>query len=128
MPTNSQNCHMRNFLIYISIYAVTLWFSISYIKGAAEIGTVETLISVTPIIPILLATRSLLKSISNMDEMQKRVNQEAMTTSAIIVGVLSFAYSFLENVGFPEIKILWVLPALIFVWSVAKIQIYKRLS
>lgn len=119
---------MRNFLIFISIYAVTLWFSISYIKGAAEIGTTETVISISPIIPILFATRSLLKSISNMDEMQKRVNQEAMTTSAIIVGVLSFAYSFLENAGFPEIKILWVLPALIFVWSVAKIQIYKRLS
>jgi phosphate/sulfate permease len=62
-----------------------------------------------------------------VDEFQRRIQSEAITISAGVVGFGSFAYGFLEEwAGFPHLPLIWVLPALIGVWGAAACVIRLR--
>ena len=119
--------HRNRFLIAMVAYCLTLMASVSYLSGM-EIGTLERFIAITPMVPIVFATISLIKAVHDMDELHRRVNQEATATAAIVVGLLTFTYGFLEGVGFPKLEVIWVMPALIFIWGIAKTIIYRRYS
>lgn len=123
LPTH----HRNRFLAAMVAYIITLFASVSYLSGM-EIGTLERFIAITPMVPIVFATISLLRAVRDMDELQRRVNQEATATSAIIVGLISFTYGFLEGVGFPKLEVIWIMPALILFWAIAKQIIYRRYS
>lgn len=124
MSKNLKKYYRHRVRISIAAYVVTILGSVTYLKNM-EIGTIERFIAVTPIIPILFATIYLIRSVREMDELQKRIYQEATVASAIIVALLTFTYGFLEGVGFPRLEAMWILPSLLIFQGLAKIAITK---
>jgi len=41
-----------------------------------------------------------------------------VTFSAIVTGLITFSYGFLENVGFPRFPTLFVFPLMILLWGI----------
>ncbi|MES1158498.1 MAG: hypothetical protein ABUL42_01250 [Terricaulis silvestris] len=77
----------------------------------------------------LLMLRALTRLFSSLDEMQRRMQYEALLITAGVVGFGSFAYSFLELVGVvPALphELFFILPIMILVWRVAFMFVARR--
>jgi hypothetical protein len=84
-------------------------------------------LAVAPLFPALLMLRAYLIFLNQIDEFQRRIQTDAMLCSAAVVGFGSFAYGFLESwAGFPDLPLVWILPALIAVWSFAAAVLRMR--
>lgn len=84
-------------------------------------------VALAPLLPAMLMLRAYMVFAAAVDEFQRRVQSEAITIAAGVVGFGSFAYGFLEEwAGFPHLPLIWVLPALIGVWGIAQIFVRRR--
>ena len=75
--------------------------------------------------------RAYLTVLGKMDELQRRIQSEAILIAAGVVGFGSFAYGFLEGAKvLPSIPgaLLWILPAMIAVWGLALPYVSRRYS
>ena len=124
MSKELQKHYMRRFMVSMFAYVATILSSVYYLKDI-DIGVLERFIAVTPMIPIVFATISLVKAVREMDELEQRIQKEATVTAAIIVGLLTFTYGFLEGVGFPRLEVIWILPSLLACQGLAKIAITR---
>jgi hypothetical protein len=52
-----------------------------------------------------------------MDELQRRIQLEALALASDGTALLTFSYGFLENVGFPHLSLFWVLPLMCALWG-----------
>ena len=117
--------YKKRFLVSMWAYAVTILGSAYYLRHTEE-GAFDLLISISPMIPIVFGTISMVRAVREMDELERAIEQEAMAVSALAVGLLSFSYGFLENVGFPKLDVIYILPAMLLGWGFAKIAIKRR--
>lgn len=93
-------------------------------QGALALG-----VAMIPVVPTLLALWAFLRQFWRMDELQRRISAEAMVVSALIVGLSTFAFGWVQGVmrlPNPPMSLIWVLPALIGVWGVARCFIVRR--
>jgi len=73
--------------------------------------------------------RALLRMLSSLDEMQRRMQHEALLITAAVVGFGSFAYSMFEVTGVvPTMPhaLFFVLPVMILIWRVAFLFVVRR--
>ncbi|MES1199614.1 MAG: hypothetical protein ABUS48_06510 [Pseudomonadota bacterium] len=80
---------------------------------------------------LLAMVRALLRAHSNLDEMQRRIQHEALVIAVGVVAFGSFGYTCLEVMGLvPALphELFLVLPSLILVWRVAYIFVERRYS
>jgi len=64
--------------------------------------------------------------VSRMDELGQRIQLEALAFGFGAAGMLTFAYGFLENAGFPQLSYIWVFPLMIALWSIGGAIAYYR--
>jgi hypothetical protein len=84
-------------------------------------------LALLPIAPALMMLRAYMVYVNALDEFQRRMQSEAMLIATAVVAFGTFAYGFLEDwAGFPHVSLLWVFPALSFVFGVARIVIRRR--
>lgn len=70
-----------------------------------------------PVVPIGLALWALLRFVARMDELQRRIQFEALVVAAGGTVVLTFAYGTLQNVGLPPLNLMFITPLLVVLWS-----------
>lgn len=74
-----------------------------------------------PIVPILFGLRTLSSSLNQMDELQRRIQLNAIAFAAGTTGMITVTYGFLENAGFPHLLLfswIWIFPMLIAIWGI----------
>jgi hypothetical protein len=74
-------------------------------------------ISLLPVLPVLFLIASITRYLSGIDELQQRIQLQAIGFAAGATGLLTFAYGFLELVGFPRFSTLLVFPMLVMLWG-----------
>ncbi|MDC0598666.1 hypothetical protein OAP18_02345 [Gammaproteobacteria bacterium] len=101
----------------MTLYSITLFFSIAFL--ASNPGSPWRIwISILPIIPAILSTFVVIRALKMLDELQQRVQLTSYAVSFAIVGLTTFTYGFLENVGFPHIPYVWIFPFMISIWGI----------
>jgi hypothetical protein len=60
-----------------------------------------------PVLPLLYTATAIIRVVSDMDEMWRKVVTEAMAFSAIAAGFTCFSYLFLRDMGAPEFHAEW---------------------
>lgn len=100
-------------------YMVVLIGAVTLLESR-EFGVVPTaLLALAPVVPALFALREVFIFVRRMDEFQRRIVTEAFIGAALIIGLASFAYGFLEGaLELPVIPMIWVLPAIIGLYGV----------
>ena len=93
-------------------YIGVLMLSIS-LRDQVTNPVISALVNIAPILPTLLVLWAILRQYGRFDELQQRVQSEALSLSAVLTALGTFTYGFLENAGFPPLNIIWVLPILI---------------
>lgn len=109
--------HIVRFIISMVAYALTVVsFSLGITRLESEVW--RTLMALTPIVPIGFALYFQIRAFQSVDELQQRISGQAMMISALAVGLGTFAYGFLEQIGFPRFSTFLFFPMLIAGWGV----------
>lgn len=112
--------YMREMMLAAAIYTIIIFAGVYTIEHLHPPRWLIIVAALAPLAPALLMLRAYLTFMDAADELQRRIQSEAMLISLATVGFSSFAWGFLEEwAGFPHIPLIWVLPAIIAVWGVA---------
>lgn len=118
--------YLRDFGLAMALYTITVLGLIPFGNDPAHPAYVRILIALSPMVPALLALRAVLVFHRASDELYQKINGEAVIIAFLVTGLLTFAYGFLENVGFPRLPIILILPISIAVWGLATPFVIRR--
>ena len=108
--------YTRELGLAMAAYVIVVLISIRVVGGLDQ--PIKTLVAVTPLIPAALALSAYLRFLARMDELGRRIQLEALAFGFGAAGMLTFAYGFLENAGFPQLSYIWVFPTMIALWGI----------
>jgi len=108
--------YTRELGLAMAAYVIVVLVSIRLVGGLDQ--PIKTLVALTPLIPATLALFAYLRFLSRMDELGRRIQLEALAFGFGAAGMLTFAYGFLENAGFPQLSYIWVFPTMIALWGI----------
>jgi hypothetical protein len=60
-----------------------------------------------PLLPLVYLAATIIRSVSELDEMWRKIVTEAMAFAAIATGFTCFTYLFLRDMGAPEFRAEW---------------------
>ena len=111
-------------------YSLTLSLSIWWIKRGIESVPLRALVAVLPALPIVLLMRAALRYLREIDELQRRLETEAIGIASLLVSVLYFAGGLLQLAKVIDINagvaMIWVFPLLCLIYGIAKMILTKR--
>jgi len=108
--------YTREFGLSMAAYVIVLWVSIGFLDRIDQ--PLKTVIALVPLIPATFALVAYLRFLTRMDELGRRIQLEALAFGFGTAGMLTFAYGFLENAGFPQLSYIWVFPVMIALWGI----------
>ena len=120
--------YLREFIYSMIAYVLTLIPSILTVNSLKDypFTPARVLVALTPVIPVIFMVYFFIRYLSNIDELQQRIQLLSIGFAAGTTGLLTFSYGFLENVGFPRISLLWVFPIMILLWGLGQAFISRR--
>lgn len=60
-----------------------------------------------PVLPLIYMATAIIRAVSEMDEMWRKIHSEAMAFSGIATGFTCFSYLFIRDMGAPEFQAEW---------------------
>lgn len=75
------------------------------------------LIALLPVIPVIFLVIAFLRYLSGIDELQQRIQLQAIGFAAGTTSLLTFAYGFLELMGFPRFSTFLTFPLMVILWG-----------
>ena len=82
-------------------------------------------IAFLPIIPSIFALLAFLRFFRGLDELQRRIQLEAVVFSFLGTCFITLTWAFQQNAGLPRFDVSWVAPLLIALWGIG-VGIAKR--
>ncbi len=115
----------REFALSMFAYVVILFISIALIKRMPD-SPWRIPLALAPVGPIIFALAAFLRYLTGIDELQQRIQLQAIGFAAGAVSLLTFAYGLLENVGVPQLSYIWIFPATTFLWGLGQAYFSRR--
>src|SRR6266567_1742020 len=75
-------------------------------------------IAALPVIPAGVTIWIVVRALGRLDEMQKRIQVQAVGFSSVATALVTFTYGFLEGVGLPHLNWTFVLPMIAVLWGI----------
>ncbi len=97
-------------------YSLMVPLSIWILKGH-EHTPLGYCIAFLPIIPSAFAMLAFLRFFRGLDELQRRIQFEAVAFSFLATCLITLTWAFQQNAGLPRFDVSWVAPLLIMMWS-----------
>jgi hypothetical protein len=122
--------YLREFIPAMSAY-VLLIVLYGILMPRTESTLWRIVLAVLPLLPIMLVIRAIVRVIRDQDELERRIDLEAIAIAAMSTGFGYFSYGFLlnANIGLkvePAAVAIWVLPCLFASFGVAKLLVAWR--
>jgi hypothetical protein len=121
--------YRREFLPAMAGYVVTLFLSVWLLKRVDEPG-LRALIALLPVPAIALALRAIIRYIRDVDELQQRIELEAVSFAAAFVSMVYIAGGFLQLakvIDIPSgVAMIWVFPTICLSYGLAKLAVARR--
>jgi hypothetical protein len=76
------------------------------------------LVALSPMLPAAATAWVVLRELRRIDELQRRMQFEALGFAFAGTAILSFSYGFLEGLGYPRLSMFTVWPILAALWMV----------
>jgi hypothetical protein len=98
---------------YTALVPVSIWL----LRGR-EYSPWRYPIAILPVIPAIFVMWAVIRAVRSLDELQRRIQFEAIIFSFLATCLLTLTWGFLQNAGLPHADVLWVAPLLITLWGV----------
>ena len=116
--------YLKEFLSAMAGYTLMVPLSIRLLRGH-EHTPVGYALAFLPIIPSALAMWAVMRYFRVLDELQRRIQLEAVAFSFLGTCLITLTWAFQQNAGLPRFDVSWVAPLLILLWGIG-IGIAKR--
>ena len=111
-------------------YAVSLFVSVWLIKRGIESVPLRAVVALLPVAAIALLMGAALRYLREIDELQRRIETEAIGIASLLVALVYFGGGLLEKASVVEVDagaaMIWVFPLLCLVYGIAKMSLAKR--
>lgn len=112
------------------LYSLTLFASIWWIRQGIESLPLRGVVAVLPVLPIAWMMHAALRYLREIDELQRRIETEAIGAASLLVSLLYFAGGMLEKaevIGMDAgVAMIWVFPMLCGTYGIAKMILTRR--
>ncbi|GAB3100829.1 hypothetical protein [Lysobacter terrae] len=123
--------YLRELMPAMVLYVVTILLSVWLLKRVDGV-VLRTVIALLPVPPVALAVRAMVRYVRDADELQRRIEVEALAFAAAWVSVAYLAAGLLQVAKVIAVPagaaMIWVLPMLCLVYVVAKVVVSRRYS
>lgn len=110
----------------MAAYVVMLVASLLIVGSGTVAGTWATILSLTPMLPALGVAVAVTRQLRASDELQRRIQLEALSLAFAGTALITFSYGFLENVGYPKLSMFFVWPLMAILWIIGGIFSNRR--
>lgn len=121
--------YVREFIPAMIAYVVLLFASVLLLKRVEEPG-LRALIALFPVPAIAMALRAIVRYIRDADELQQRIELEAVSFATAFVSLMYLAGGFLQSakvIDIPaSVAMIWVFPLVCLSYGVAKVVVAHR--
>jgi hypothetical protein len=118
----------RMFWLGIALYSVAIMnYGIVLGSDSEPPIVVQYLIALLPTLAILIVLRATVSNVRHLDELEQRIQLEAVLITALLTGALTFGYGLLEFADLaPNLPLWMVLPMMFAIWGAASAIVRRR--
>ena len=91
--------YYKNFFLSMALYMVSILATVYYLRHNEVAMWLQVILVLLPVIP------------------QRQQAMEAVLIAFLVVAFGTFAYGFLEGIGFPKLDTIFILPIMTFAWG-----------
>ena len=121
--------YLREFLPAMALYVIALLFSIWLLKRLDHVA-LRAVIALLPVPPVAFAVRAMMRYIRDADELQRRIEVEALAIATACVSLGYLAAGLLQTakvIDVPaSVAMIWVFPLVCLVYGLAKAAVSRR--
>jgi hypothetical protein len=122
--------YIRTLWPALVLYSLTLFASIWWIRQGIASLPLRGLVAVLPVLPIGWMMHAALRYLREIDELQRRIETEAIGIGSLLVALLYFAGGMLEKADVIRmdagVAMIWVFPLLCGIYGIAKMILTRR--
>lgn len=108
-------------------YAVVLLVAMTLVNNTDAGSGWRVPLALVPMVPLVFALFAFVRYLGRMDELQRRVQLEALAFAFGGTALLTFGYGFLQSVaGFPQVNWFAVWPIMAVLWLAGKARADRR--
>lgn len=112
--------YFREFSAALVAYMACLFLSI-FLLSRVEAAALRSILALIPMIPAFAMCWVVLRQLRRMDELQRRIQLEAMGFAFAGTALITFSYGFLEVTGFEKVSMFLVWPVMAVLWVIGTI-------
>ena len=118
--------YLKELAATLLAYGVVLVGSIELLTHVDIARPWRDLLALSPILPAAAVAWVVLRELRRMDELQRRIQLEALGFAFAGTAILTFSYGFLEGLGYPRQSMFMVWPLLAVLWIVGLVLARRR--
>lgn len=118
--------YFKELFASLVIYAGVLTAAIWLLRVPSISAGWRPAIALAPMLPMAGCCWVILRQLRRMDEMQMRMQLEALGFSFAGTALLCMGYGFLEGVGYPRVTMFWVWPIMATLWIIGGFVARRR--
>ena len=111
-------------------YSLSLFLSLWLLKRGIAPIPLRALVAVLPVIPIAMLMRAAIRYLREIDELQRRIETEAIGVASLLVALVYFGGGLLQKAEVLHLDaasaMVWVFPLLAAIYGIAKMVLTKR--
>ena len=121
--------YLREMLPAMAGYVAAVFLSVWLLKRV-DAPALRALIALLPVPGIALAMRAIMRRIRDADELQRRIDLEAVSIAAALISLGYLAAGFLQRAKVIDVPssaaMIWVFPLVCFTFGLAKVVLSRR--
>ena len=119
-PNRATRKYLIRMLTAMSLYVLATAISIRVIKHDPSVSW-KYAWALLPMVPASFVPIAVVSLLREIDELQRKIQLEALAFGFATAAVLTMSYGFLQNAGLPELNWVWVWPVMAACWIVGLI-------
>ena len=118
--------YLKELSATFALYGLLLVGSIELLSHVAIAAPWRDVIALSPMLAGLAMPWVVLRELRRMDELQMRIQLEALGFSFAGTALLTFSYGFLEGLGYPRLSMFDVWPVMAVLWLIGLVLARRR--
>ncbi|MGO2959680.1 MAG: hypothetical protein ACTIDN_11700 [Acetobacter sp.] len=110
--------YLAELFLCLVVYCVLLFFFIFLFTHQKLNGLWQPAAALLPMIPGCAFCWVVIREFRRIDELQRKIQFDALVFSFTGTALLTFSYGFLEIVGFPSLSLFVVWPVMALLWNI----------
>ena len=108
-------------IAYVVVLFLSIWAITTFLRSPWRYP-----VALLPMIPAGFALVAIVRHLGRLDELQRRIQFEALAFAFGGTALVTFGYGFVENVGFPHLSWFWVWPVMALLWTLGLVLANRR--